>query len=706
MSKTQYNMKKLKTFTLLLIIAIVAPMFVHGQYALNFDGVDDYVDCGTNPELNITGDITIELWIYLTGPMTIFDRLVEKDWSSSYFFGGKYGLNGLAFSMDANNNSSNVVETATNIISQNVWTHVAATWDGSTMRIYINGEEEASKAWTNTVDGSTNSTKLGRYYGVDDNYFKGYMDEVRIWSEALTAEQLRENMYKPLDDPETEANLVAYYQFEEGSGQETNDNSQYSNTGVLGGTSSPESSDPLWVSSTAPIPFYSVSDGNWTNPATWASGQNYPVKNWSRVNIAHDITADANFGTIDMTLESNGNLDISTGISGSFGDLTIQNNASVTLNANSIMAINENGDVTVEAGGTFNSFGISGNEASVTHNTGYYSFFVDAGGEIAAANTDFEFMDINGISISGDIDESYPFQSCSFANGIAGGTLITIGNSQDITLEELNFPANTWSGTYNISKTFDAGQVDVSDATGDFAGETYENDPYGRVNWGGRTLDVKVYLEGAYNGTSLKVGLTGDMPLGQPFSGAPWNYSGSESVVSIPVNVVDWALIEYRDATDAASANAATAVHQEAVFIDSDGNLVGLDGSSPISVSTTFTNNFYLVIIHRNHIDIMSGNALTLTGAAYEYDFTTGAGQAYGDGDGYKEITSGIYGMISGDSNGDGTIDANDKTNSWENEAGTTGYLSSDLNLDGNSSNQDKNEFWLININKYSQVPN
>ncbi len=696
------------TKTLLLAILIVSVNFsmAQNQYALSFDGVDDYVDCGTNPELNITGDITIELWIYLQGPFTIFERLVEKDWATSYFFGGKYGLNGLAFCMDANNNSANVVETANNVLLQNVWTHVAASWDGSTMRIYINGEEVASKPWTVTVDGSSNSTKLGKFYGPDNNFFRGYMDEVRIWSEARSVDQLRDNMYKVLDNPVSEPNLVAYYTFSEGSGQTTNDDSQYTNTGILGGTTDPETTDPVWVNSTAPVPFYTVNNGDWTSPATWASGQNYPTKNWSRVMISHDVTASTNIGTREMLVWMGGSLDLETGNNGLFGDVIIDNGSQITLNEATTMEIIENSEIMIASGGSFNAFGTSGNEVNITHNTGYYSFLVDAGAEIAAVYANFEYMDMTGITINGDIDPLFPLRNCTFMNGIAGGTLITIGNAQIIDLEGLNFPANTWSGTYNISKTIDAGQVNVFAATGSFAGDTYENDPFNRIEWGGARLNAKVFLEGAYNGSGMNAGMTDKIPLSQPFSGLPWNYAGTESVTSVPAGVVDWALIEFRDAPDAASATGATVVYQLAVFIDQNGNLVSLDGSSPIYFNQSFTNNFYLVVIQRNHLDIMSGNALILSGSSYDYDFTTGAGQAYGDSNGYKEIATGVYGMISGDSNGDGTVDANDKTLYWENEAGTSGYLPSDLNLDGNSSNQDKNDCWLINSGKFSQVPN
>ncbi|MBC8490815.1 MAG: hypothetical protein H8D45_32775 [Bacteroidetes bacterium] len=100
----------------------------------------------------------------------------------------------------------------------------------------------------------------------------------------------------------------------------------------------------------------------------------------------------------------------------------------------------------------------------------------------------------------------------------------------------------------------------------------------------------------------------------------------------------------------------------------------------------------------------MSANALTETGGVYNYDFTTSAGQAYGT-DSQKEIASGIWGMISGDANADGQVTTGDKTDVWENAAGTSEYLYSDFNLDGQVDNQDKDDYWLPNLGKGTGVP-
>ncbi|MBN2174518.1 MAG: hypothetical protein JW731_10310, partial [Bacteroidales bacterium] len=64
------------------------------------------------------------------------------------------------------------------------------------------------------------------------------------------------------------------------------------------------------------------------------------------------------------------------------------------------------------------------------------------------------------------------------------------------------------------------------------------------------TMDLQVFLEGPYNGSGMDTWLNdaSKIPLTQPYNTSPWNYGGGESVAAIPSNVVDWILIELRDA--------------------------------------------------------------------------------------------------------------------------------------------------------------
>jgi hypothetical protein len=230
--------------------------------------------------------------------------------------------------------------------------------------------------------------------------------------------------------------------------------------------------------------------------------------------------------------------------------------------------------------------------------------------------------------------------------------------------------------------------------------------PFG-IQITGIDLDLLLFLEGPFTGFEMATSLNtaGLIPLTQPYNQPPWDYLGTESVTAIPnMDVVDWVLVELRDAPDAVSAVMATRIAMQAAFLLKDGSVVGLDGASFLQFDNSFNQQLFVIVWHRNHLGIMTSNGLIAFGGVYEYHFSLAASQVHGGTNGHKEIGSGVWGMIAGDANQDNLVDVTDKTQ-WAAFAGKTGYLSSDLNLDGEVNNPDKNEAWQTNLNKSSQVP-
>ena len=224
----------------------------------------------------------------------------------------------------------------------------------------------------------------------------------------------------------------------------------------------------------------------------------------------------------------------------------------------------------------------------------------------------------------------------------------------------------------------------------------------------GINVDVLVYLEGPFAGTMMNTGLNnaGAIPLNQPYNLPPWNYSGTENVTAIPnPNIVDWVLVELRDAASAATATAATRIARQAAFLKKDGTIVGTNGTSVLQFNNSVSQQLFVVIWHRNHLGVLSANALTPSGGTYSFNFSTAITQAYGDALGYKLIGSGIYGMAGGDKDADGDVDLTDLA-SWKADAGKNGYKSSEFNLDYQVNNQDKNDVLIENLSLSSQVPN
>jgi hypothetical protein len=223
---------------------------------------------------------------------------------------------------------------------------------------------------------------------------------------------------------------------------------------------------------------------------------------------------------------------------------------------------------------------------------------------------------------------------------------------------------------------------------------------------GGTRLDLTVFLEGPFNGSGMDTDINSILPLAQPFNTTPWNYNGTESVAAIPTGAVEWVLVELRDAASAGQATGGTTIDRQAGFLMDNGQVVDINENPILSFANSVSDGLFVVVYQRNHLAVISGSALTASGGTYTYDFSSGENQAYGGTNGHKQLTSGIWGMYSGDGNRDGSINTADKFPLWESQSGNEGYLKSDFNIDGESNNIDKDDYWVPNEGKNTQVPN
>lgn len=208
---------------------------------------------------------------------------------------------------------------------------------------------------------------------------------------------------------------------------------------------------------------------------------------------------------------------------------------------------------------------------------------------------------------------------------------------------------------------------------------------------------VKFFMEGPYSGGSMSTALNtgGFIPLTQPFNTSPWNYTGTESVASIPLGVVDWTLIELRSTTT-------TVVARRAAFIKSDGSLVDLNGTSQLSFASVVPGNYYVVIYHRNHLAVMTANTVNLSNNPTLYDLTLSQNQAYGTNP-MQNLGTGVFGLYTGDTDGSGTVNASDRSGTW-NQRNLSGYYGRDVDLSGTVNAGDRSTVWN-NRNISTQVP-
>ena len=159
-----------------------------------------------------------------------------------------------------------------------------------------------------------------------------------------------------------------------------------------------------------------------------------------------------------------------------------------------------------------------------------------------------------------------------------------------------------------------------------------------------------------------------------------------------------------RDATSAATATPATTVARQAGFIYNTGEVRAIDGSQ-MEFTASIYNGLYIAVWQRNHLGVISANAVIPSAGVYTYDFSSGSGQAYGGAAAQKLLNPGIWGLKSGDGDGSGIVQGADEVNVWEPQSGNMGYLESEFNMDSQVNNQDKNDDWYPNEGSGSFIP-
>ena len=173
--------------------------------AMDFDGSDDYLRVTHTPDLaNFTG-LTLSAWINPQGPVSAsWEHIISKDngtganygiiWAGTTSVGeGCMSVGVIEFRIQDTGFTSHHL-CSSSVISENTgWHHVTATWDGSTARMYINGDYETSKAVAITHGDSGDDLGIGA--NVDDptgRAFEGYIDDVRIYDRPLSDLEVQE----------------------------------------------------------------------------------------------------------------------------------------------------------------------------------------------------------------------------------------------------------------------------------------------------------------------------------------------------------------------------------------------------------------------------------------------------------------------------------------------------------------------------------
>jgi len=209
---------------------------------LNFNG-SNYIEAASTPTISLINALTVEAWVK-TDNAGSTQYIVTK--GTDDLSNGQYGMVivGGKFQFHLFQSGHQTALSTTNVQS-GVWYHVAGTWDGTTLKIYVNGVLENQNLYTGPMTSNNQALHIGNLGKPNFQYhFRGNIDEVRIWNTARSAAQILANYNKLVS---SSPSLAAYYRLDEGTGSMTADMANANNATLF--------NSPAWLVSSAPIQY-------------------------------------------------------------------------------------------------------------------------------------------------------------------------------------------------------------------------------------------------------------------------------------------------------------------------------------------------------------------------------------------------------------------------------------------------------------------
>jgi hypothetical protein len=234
------------------------------NYSVLLDGTSAYVDVPYNANLNITGALTLEAWVKTSS--TAVQQVVERgDWFQNQM---SYQLTLVQSKVRLDimqSNGSYAAAAGNTAMSLNAWHHIAGVYDGSQMRVYLDGVLDGTATATMAPGNNTTGFRIGKssflYY---PNYFNGRIDEVRVSNAAIY-----NSNFTPAIHLTAGSSTKGLWKFD---GQTTNDSSGSNANGTLQGSATYSTDVP-----TGPNVAPSVSLNDPLNNTNFAAGANVVI---------------------------------------------------------------------------------------------------------------------------------------------------------------------------------------------------------------------------------------------------------------------------------------------------------------------------------------------------------------------------------------------------------------------------------------------
>ncbi len=316
-----------------------------------FDGVDDYLS--RNKLVDGLNEVTIMAWV--KGDTGNFTDMVIASEDVAFKLWLKNGTKPTFSVTTAGDSEKKAGGFTMNPIELDEWHHLTGSFSSSTglIKIYVDGVLEQTKdtgitgAALAVSSNSNNTFEIGRFSDKlgNGNYFKGNIDEVRVFNTLLTDSQIQQMVYQEVENNSGNVkgsivpkdvkdvntgnivawnNLIAYYPMTEIKSCNILDYSEHNNNITLYNIDAIEEQ-------TAPMPYVTLSNGSWDAQSTWLHGNKWDIQNtannkdWSIVRISNDVTINHDVKTTGLIIDANTTLTLQ-------GDHLVENSSYLELN--------------------------------------------------------------------------------------------------------------------------------------------------------------------------------------------------------------------------------------------------------------------------------------------------------------------------------------------------------------------------------------
>jgi len=210
----------IKFFLTVINFLITISAFAQFNNSAHFFGDQGYISVPSDASLNPTQEITVETWIKI-------DSLHSSQIGITGTWDDKAGNLRTYFLWIFNNrveflvspNGSFITRVTGSTLQIDTWYHIAATADGSTLKLYLNNNLDAQKNYTSNINSNNQPFYIGRTESGSNatDYFFGWIDELRVWNVARSQQQINQTSNDTLSAlyySNQDSGLVAYYRFD------------------------------------------------------------------------------------------------------------------------------------------------------------------------------------------------------------------------------------------------------------------------------------------------------------------------------------------------------------------------------------------------------------------------------------------------------------------------------------------------------------